>query len=138
MSENFEGKKEFRFSGLKVYVPQMYEVKVSLDSYPPSESYELPEGFELIREIGNIVIRDNNGEIVDYFEEPIELEIEYNQEDLWKADGNFNNLKLAYYDLKNWVILKENKYRILPPREGHKAIVVISSFADDPTIIWGK
>lgn len=135
----------FEKLGVSVILPGQtgrdYEINPTiLDIEHPPDKNE----FKLIRPIVNLVlfssddIEKNNP--IKKFDPPIELRVNYNSEDLSHVEGDFNQLKLAYWNQEDWVIIsdKYHEYLILPPNIAQIAEVKIWSWAGDPTIAWGK
>lgn len=128
----------YRYSGVSFFLPdeidKSHQIKLkAIPDWIPIQT----EDFTLIRIIANIAlcIRGTN-EVSPEFEKPIELQIRYTLEDLEEADGE-ENLKLAYWDLHDWVIISDSdhEYEIFPGQIGK---VRIKSWGADPTLAWGK
>ena len=138
----------YHFPGITVLVPMESEI-VAIDggSILPNNIQDKTENFTLIRQIANIVLltREDyeNGRIenpVKTFSPPIEFRVGYNFYDLMESNCNINDLKLAYWNGKEWIIISDPQYdyRILPPSTGQVAEVKIWSWVGDPMLAWGK
>ncbi len=132
----------YRYAGVSFLLPdeidKSHQIKLkAMPNWIPIQT----EDFTLIRIIANIAlcIRGTN-EVSTEFEKPIELRVGYTLDDLKEADDEIDKLRLAYWDLRKWVIISDpaHEYQILPPSEGQIAKVRIESWADDPTLAWGK
>lgn len=143
MGQKWIVKKSHHYGGISVLLPEQIdqEFEIRLKDLPRV----IPErttNFELIRIIGNIAVfqKGNNGQPLQIFDPPIELRISYNSDDLAKVEGHVDQLKLAYWDLEQWVIISDpsHEYQILPSSTAQIAEARIWTWAGDPTLAWGK
>jgi len=145
-------RRAYHFPGFTVLVPGQIrrEVEVVPKILPqgiPEGIPEITENFTLIRAIANLALfrsddleNGNFDDPVQQFDPPIELRINYRMADMGHTNGDFNRLKLAYWDLEKWVVISDesHEYHIFPPSTGQIAEAKIGSWADDPTIAWGR
>ena len=143
MTDDRMNRAAFRYAGVTFLLPgeidESYQIKLkAVPDWIPIQT----EGFTLIRIIANIALcRKGTTTVLTKFVQPIELQVNYTMDDLVEAGGNIDNLRLAYWDMHNWVIIgydEHSEYQIFPPSEGQIAKVKINSWADDPTLAWGK
>jgi len=143
MAEKGMNKRPHHYPGLSIFLPDQIDQdhEIAFKDLPKG-IVNTPKKFELIRTIGNIALftKGSHGKPLVKFDPPIELRISYNSEDLTKVGGDVDNLKLAYWNLKQWVIISDPSYdyQILPPTTAQIAEVKIREWADDPTLAWGK
>ncbi|MDF1520162.1 MAG: hypothetical protein P1P73_06750 [Brevefilum sp.] len=143
MAEKGMNKKPHHYPGVSVFLPDQIDQDYEIAFKDlPKGIVDIPKKFELIRPIGNIALfpKGSHGKPLVKFDPPIELRISYNSEDLTKVGGDVDNLKLAYWDLRQWVVISDPSYdyQILPPSTAKIAEVKIREWADDPTLAWGK
>jgi hypothetical protein len=143
----------FHFLGITVIVPQQANTKVevvAIDLGIPNRNEiirrEKEDGLHATRFIANIVLfhkrEDERYDLaipIKNFDPPIKLRVGYNYFDILEVGGkNQNDLKLAYWDGAEWVLISEpdHKYMILPPNTGQVAEAEISQWIGDPPIAW--
>ena len=145
-------KNAFHFQGFSVIVPrhvgQPIEIlPVDLSDQIPENIVDDPEHFSLIRVIAKLDLFSVDGYISENYENPIrdfdipvELRIKYTRKDLRQVGGLHQRLKLAYWNMHEWVIISNpsHEYRIFPPSTAQIAEVKIWSWVGDPTLAWGK
>ncbi len=143
-------KKAYHFPGISVLVPdqigQTSEI-VPIDLPIPDNIPEITENFTLIRSIANIALfhRDDlekkyYEDPVQEFDPPIEFRVSYSLTDVSQTDCDIQQLKLAYWNLIEWVIISDpsHEYQILPHSTAQVAEAKIWSWLGDPTLAWGK
>jgi hypothetical protein len=135
----------FHFTDISVLIPVANGMVASDKGLPFPNAIEGSVGFNLIRHIANIVILTNEDyenqvmSPVTDFEQPIELRVAYRNSDLAKCNWDPDQLKLAYWDGGNWVIISdaEHEYQILPDTTGMVAEAKIWHWVGDPPLAWG-
>ncbi len=150
MSGRGINKTAYHFPGLTIIVPEQTGKAIEPVNFPegiPGEIPEISEHFTLIRYIANIGFFFREHVEAKYFEEPVlefdppvELRVNYNIDDLCQTDCDIHQLKLAYWDMEQWVIISDpsHEYQILPYTTAQVAEAKIWAWADDPTVGWGK
>jgi hypothetical protein len=139
----------YHFPGITVLVPKQCEndiVAIEKGSLVPNNIPIRTKNFTLIRYIANIVLLTKTdydmGKMnpVKTFDPPIEIRVGYNFDDIMKSNCEIKNLKLAYWDGDQWVIISNpsHGYHILPPSTGKVAEARIWSWVGDPPLAWGK
>ena len=134
----------YHFPGITVIVPdQRTKVRpiVREKAIPKGIPLETSE-FKVIRIVANIVVYEGRdmSEPMMAFDPPIEIRVGYNFEDVKQSGCELENLKLAYWDGRDWVIISDSdhEYMILPPSTCQIAEVKINKWAGDPPIGWGR
>ncbi len=101
-------------------------------------------GFQPDRLVINIALEDEDqpGVYLEEIDLPFELRIRYTRGDLEKAQKAGKELKLAFWDGKQWVVFTREKHQFeLQPSSqgdgGGYGVVRISRWGD-PNIAWGK
>lgn len=143
-------KKAYHFPGISVLVPnqigQTSEI-IPIDLPIPDDIPDKTENFTLIRFIANIALfhiehLENKyyDEPVQEFYPPIEFRVSYNLTDVSKTNCDIHQLKLAYWNLIEWVIISDpsHEYQILPHSTAQVAEAKIWSWLGDPTLAWGR
>ena len=136
-------KVEYHFPGITILVPkQIGDQIVEVTNGPfPDNIPDQPGHFSLIRYIANLALFTETGrkDPVLTFNPPIEIRVSYHLDDVMKSNCDLHQLKLAYWDGKAWVILRESThdYHILPPGTAQVAEARIGSWVGDPPIAWG-
>ncbi len=144
-------KEAYHFSGITILVPRQRNqesniIPVNRPELIPDEIFEKRDDFNLIRVIANIALfrredldHENFEEPVQTFDPPIEIRVNYNLDDVIQADCDIEQLKLAYWDGKDWVLIsdEDHEYQILPASTAPVAEAKIWSWIGDPPIIWG-
>lgn len=99
--------------------------------------------FEPIRTVINIAVVDEDDpkKFIEKFAEPFQLRVRYSNEDLHAAQSRGRELRLGYWDGKNWKRFKKvkHKFAIQPdddPKTGGYGVVQISDWGDPP-VAWG-
>jgi len=149
MDEEKHPYETYDFPGITLLVPEqvgdqiMAIEKETIDHEIPGKT----PSFTVIRMIANIALvkmreyKENKKTIfVDSFKPPIKLYVGYHFIDLMRGFCKYEELKLAYWDGKEWVLLSDklHDYLILPPSTGQVAEVTIRSWSGDPPVAWGK
>jgi hypothetical protein len=138
----------YHFPGITVLVPGQPGgelVAVNKGSLIPDHIPVVTPYFRWIRHIANIVLlrradyEEGIMNPVQTFDPPIEFHVGYNFHDIMKSNGDYLQLKLAYWDGREWVIFNEptHEYHILPPSTGQVAGAKIWSWVGDPMVAWG-
>lgn len=145
-------KTAFHFPGISIFVPEQRDSDaeiIALDqrALVPDDLPKKSKNFRLIRLIANIVLyhkRDDDrydlSEPIQDFDPPIEIKVGYNIADIMENKGNFDSLKLAFWNGEKWVIISDpdHEYQILPPGTGQLAEAKIKKWAGDPPVGWGR
>jgi hypothetical protein len=139
-------KKPFPFPGITVLVPTIGENEiVAIDKGSiPEVIPNQPPIFTRIRYIANIALYykadvDHLHPITD-FDPPIEIRVGYTIHDVMHSGCNIENLKLAYWDGSQWVVMNHDpmyEFLILRPDTAQVAEARIRHWAGDPPIAWG-
>ena len=151
MNNNWMVRKAYHFPGVSIIVPQQRETEISIVAHQlpdmdPDEYKNNPEIFTPKRIIGNFGLftkADFDGNKFDEpfktFDFPIEFRVRYTIEDLEQFRRNIYQLKLAYWDTIEWVIVSrdEYEYKIYPASTAMFAEFKIWSWRGDPTLAWG-
>lgn len=152
MREDTIIKKAYHFPGISIIVPKQIRqdieiIPLNLPDEIPDDIPEITENFTLIRYVANLALfRSDHLEAKNYeeplqeFDPPIELRINYSLNDVFQTHCDIQRLKLAYWDLENWVIISDpgHEYQILPPSTAQVAEAKIWSWLGDPALAWGK
>ena len=145
MREDLVIKTAYHYPGISVLIPTQIGLKneiVPRELPIPDEIPVIPGGLTFIRYIANLAffLRDNPEEPVLEFDPPLELRINYRLDDVQQSNCDIQQLKLAYWDGENWVIISDpaHEYQILPPSTAQVAEVKIWSWLGDPPLAWGK
>ena len=139
----------YHFHGLTVLVPKQREnelVVMDLGSFLPKNLQTRTENFTLIRIIANMAVfnkadfENRKMEPVKTFDPPIEIRVAYNFYDVMESNSDIRQLKLAFWDGSQWVILSDpaHEYQILPPSTAQVAEAKIWSWTGDPPLAWGR
>lgn len=141
-------KKSFHFPGITILIPEQKSKKklvaINKGIEFPEKIPNKTDQFTVIRIIGNIVLYDQDDlkhkAPLEEFDPPIEIRVGYNNLDISESKGALKNLKLAYWDQKNWVIINasDHDYQIFPPTTGQVAEAKIKTWAGDPPLAWGR
>jgi hypothetical protein len=133
------------FSGISVFMPD--EDMIAIDREIPDRKIIMGTpgvkvDFTPIRIVGNICLyrKDDLNTPLQEFKPPLEFRVQYNFFDLIQCNGDINNLKLAYWDGRDWVVVSIDKhdYQILPPSTAQLAEFKIFDWVGDPAIAWGR
>ena len=137
--------KSFNFDqeGVAVSVPEgakrIRAVKLPLDKLDAMPAK--PGVFTPTRLVANIALEDENspGVYLSQFDEPFEMRVRYTPADLKKAQEAKSELKLAFWDGKEWVVFtkKKHNFELQSDNQGGGYGVVQLSRWGDPNISWG-
>jgi hypothetical protein len=141
----------YHFPGITVIVPEQRDmpelVAINQRALIPDDLPLESNGLTVISVIANIAIyqkRDDDfyedSDPVKEFDPPIEIRVGYHLADVMESECRLENLKLAYWDHKEWVIISDDahEYLILPPSTGQVAEAKINRWIGDPPIAWCK
>lgn len=147
MSGNAILKIAYHFEGMSLLVPEQAEPIVPYQLPIPDDIPTITEEFRLIRFIANVALFSPEHIEAKYFKEPVqefypplELRVGYHEGDLMQVECAIERLKLAYWDMTQWVIISnpEHEYQILPFSTARVAEAKIWSWLGDPALAWGK
>lgn len=138
-----QGERVFYFPGVTVTIPDQGKwVKVIDKPMPAPSSMPGNANFTPIRLLINLAVVDYDDEnlVLSSFNPPIQIDVNYNSQDLWESARTNKRLKLAYWDGNTWVVFTEelNNFLLQPPTTGTVGEVNISSWAGDPPMSWGR
>ena len=105
------------------------------ESKPLKEEPAAANGFNPLRLVVNLMIKDKSNRAATHFSEPFELRIRYTSEDV-KGAGGRDKLKLAYWYNQEWVVLNssEHKFKV---EDDEFLLAELSSWPSDPPIAVG-
>lgn len=130
------------FTGISIILPDANMIAIDKGIENPEIIKKKSKGFIPFRIIGNVCVYYSNDRKnpIQRFKEPIEVIVGYDQFDAMQCGGSVKNLKLAYWDGEQWVVVSnpEHDYQILPSSTGQIAKFTIKEWAGDPPLAWGR